>query len=579
MSSATASPARRTAPLAVHAPFLVALLAGLALRVVVMVAYRPALLFPDSFGYLRRAHDLVMDDMRPLGYSLFLKPIVTVTDSLAAVSLVQHLLGLVIALLCYAFLLRRGLPRWAATLAALPVLLDPLQLVLEHYMLSDVLFEILLLGACLALLWRHRPGYVAVGLAGLLAASSGIVRGAGTFVLVVFVVALLCLRLPWHKVLVFLVGAAVVFVPYVMAFHAAYGKYAVSVAGPRFLYSRIAPKVHCPGLELPSYEKKLCPKQPVGQRPDTNYYMWGRHRAAQWHLNPPPGMSALQVVKDFDKRVLRAEPLTYSKAVLTDLAGGFAPTRTYQVPGYPASYWLFADHYWSMDQWVPDRSTDHRAVLRNAGVDQGAADFLVGYRHWLWTPGPLMALLLLLAAGAAAGFGRARRSGDRVAVGLLAGCCLLTLATGAAVSGFSWRYQLPQLPMLSTAGALAIAALVRGRRPGTPPEEPRLRPLDRVADLLVHRTPELRRAAERGVLQARLAQLAGVVAAVVSAVLAVGSGWVALGPAVLGGICVGVVVTLLLLGARRRAMTDAAPPERGAESSAQEPAGVMLTRR
>jgi Dolichyl-phosphate-mannose-protein mannosyltransferase len=577
VTTLTTSGARRASPLSAHAPFAVALAFGVVLRVVVMVAYRPALLFPDSFGYLNRAHDLTLDDMRPLGYSLALKPIVTVTDSLTAISLVQHLLGLVIAVLCYAFLLRRGVPRWAATLAALPVLLDPLQLVLEHYMLSDVVFEALLVGACLALVWRHRPGYVAVALAGLLAASSAIVRGAGTFVLVVFVVTLVCLRLPWGKIAVFLLAAAVPIVPYVTAFHDAYGKYAISTAGPRFLYSRLAPKVHCAGLDLPSYEQKLCPKQPVDRRPDTNYYMWGRHRAAQWHLQPPPGMTSLQVVKDFDKRVLRAEPLTYTKAVMVDLAGGFAPTRTYQVPGYPASYWLFADHYWSMDQWVPDRSTDHRAVLRDASVDQGAADFLVGYRHWIWTPGPLMALLLLLAAAAVAGFGRARRSGDRVAVGLLAGACLLTLATGAAVSGFSWRYQLPQLPLLSTAGVLAITALLRGRRPGTPPEEPRWRPLDRAAQLLVSRTPELRRAAERGVLQTRLAQLVGVVVAVLSAAVAVASGWVAAGPAVLGGIGVGVLAMLLLLGARRRALVDAPPPR--PRASADEPADVVLTRR
>jgi hypothetical protein len=579
VSSATASPARRTSPLAVHAPFLVALLVGLTLRVVVMVAYRPALLFPDSFGYLNRAHDFEMTHTRPGGYSLVLKPITALTDSLVAVSAVQHLIGIGLAVAIYVFLLRRAVPRWAATLATLPLLLDPLQLTLEHYVLSDLLFEALLVAACLTLLWNRRPGWFAMALAGFLAASTGIVRGAGTAVLAVFVVAALCLRVPWHKILVLLVGAALPLVPYLMAFHAAFGTYAVSNAGPRFLYARIAPKVYCPGVDLPRYEKALCPKQPLGHRPNTDYFMWGGHRAPQWQVKPPPGMTQLEMVKDFDKRVIRAEPVVYAKAVLIDLGGGFAPVRTYDVPGYPASYWLFADHYWSMDRWLHSPALSHEPALEDTTYDAGAARFMTTYRHWVWTPGPLLAALLLAAAVAVAGFGRARRSGDRVAVGLLAGCCLLTLATGAAVSGFSWRYQLPQLPMFSTAGVLAIAALVRGRRPGTPPEEQRLRPLDRVADLLVQRTPELRRAAERGVLQARLAQLVGVVAAVLSAVLAVGSGWVALGPAVLGGICVGVVVMLLLLGARRRAMTDAPPPERGAASSAQEPSDVVLTRR
>jgi hypothetical protein len=50
---------------------------------------------------------------------------------------------------------------WLAALATAPLLLDSMQLVIEQYVMSDVLFQALLLAACLLLL-RRRPGAVPV---------------------------------------------------------------------------------------------------------------------------------------------------------------------------------------------------------------------------------------------------------------------------------------------------------------------------------------------------------------------------------------------------------------------------------
>src|SRR5690242_7813281 len=152
-------------------PFVVLLLAAAALRALVMVAYRPMLLFSDSFGYLKHTHTLHFSVIRPAGYLIFVWPEVNLLHSQAAIGVVQDLLGLGIAVACYAFALRRGLPRWVAVLVTVPVLFDPLQLVLEHYVLSDVLFEALLAAACLVLLWSPRPTLLAVVGAGLLVAA------------------------------------------------------------------------------------------------------------------------------------------------------------------------------------------------------------------------------------------------------------------------------------------------------------------------------------------------------------------------------------------------------------------------
>lgn len=532
-----------------HAPFVLAVAAGLVLRVVVGVAYRPALLFYDSGGYLEVAAHPALGTFRPIGYSLLLWPLRTLAPgSLEPIVVVQHALGLLVAVACYAFLVRRGLPTWGATLATLPLLLDPLQLVLEHYVLSDVAFEAMLVAACLMLLWRERPTLVLIVGAGLAAGSCALVRGAGSFLVVAFLVAVVCLRVGWVKVVAFGIAAMLPIAVYATAYHSKYGVYALSQSGSRFLYARLAPLVHChdPQLHLPRYEKMLCPHHPVGSRPSSDYFMWGHQKGPAYHVVPPPGMTREQVLGDFSKRVVRAQPETLAVATLADLGRGFLPSRTSDVPGFPSRYWLFRDHYWMLNtrDWHPHSSP-------------GPAGFLQTYREVLWTPGPLNALLLLAAAAAACGVGRARRCGDRVAIGLIAGSGALTLVTTAAVSGFSWRYQLPQLALFPVAGALAVAALARGPAAGraTPPAPLRL--LDRTSDLVAARSASLRRQHDRGRLQLLLALACGVVVAVVVAAGAVWSGWFR--PATGGPVAMltGLVVVAGLVLTQRRAAADA----------------------
>jgi dolichyl-phosphate-mannose--protein O-mannosyl transferase len=119
---------------------IVLLLLGAALRGIVLAAYHPALIFPDSVRYLQYAHNfshgrLTVDDQRQSGYSILLVPF---QNELWLVALVQHLAGLATAALVYAVLVRLGAQRWLAALATIPVLFDPLQLVLEQYVLTDI---------------------------------------------------------------------------------------------------------------------------------------------------------------------------------------------------------------------------------------------------------------------------------------------------------------------------------------------------------------------------------------------------------------------------------------------------------
>ena len=136
-----------------HCFFLLVLTAGLALRVLAETAYRPALLYIDSVKYLEGSVATA-----PQGYQALLRLLEPV-GGLALVAAVQHVFGLAMAVALYALLLRRGAPRWAATLAAAPVLLDAYQLQLEQTIMPDVLFETMITAGLVVLLWRRRPGH------------------------------------------------------------------------------------------------------------------------------------------------------------------------------------------------------------------------------------------------------------------------------------------------------------------------------------------------------------------------------------------------------------------------------------
>ena len=141
---------------------LIPLTAGLVLRVLTQLAYRPALLYIDSPKYLTSG----LEKYDPQGYQdLVLRPLLWVGD-LAVVAGFQHLLGLAMALALYTTLIRRHAPRWAATLAAAPLLLDAYQLQMEQTIMPDVTFEALITTGLSILLWKPRPTASAMVLGG-----------------------------------------------------------------------------------------------------------------------------------------------------------------------------------------------------------------------------------------------------------------------------------------------------------------------------------------------------------------------------------------------------------------------------
>ena len=91
-----------------HWLFLVVAAVGFALRVLAVMAYRPALFYlGDSVVYLFNAGHLRPDSFHPAGYAVFLALLSNLGRNLMVVPVAQHILGVAAASLIYAVLIRR----------------------------------------------------------------------------------------------------------------------------------------------------------------------------------------------------------------------------------------------------------------------------------------------------------------------------------------------------------------------------------------------------------------------------------------------------------------------------------------
>ena len=455
--------ARVRALVAAHPVFTGLLLAGLALRVVTFLAYRPALIYYDSTRYIDRMRDLEPGQVRPAGYPAFLKAL-PVDWELAVVPAVQHLFGLLIAVIIYALLIRLGVPRLWSALATAPVLLDGYQLNIEQYILSEALFELLVVAGCALLLWWRRPGPWPAALAGLLIAGAALTRLSAIPLIAVALLALIFLRAHWTRVAALAAAFAVPLLAYAVWYESAHGYYALSGYGGQFLYGRVAPFADCDGLDVPPQQRVLCPTEPPSERPTIGEYMWVDEISPLYDLELEPGQRRPTVGGEFARRIILHQPLDYAKVVAEDVLYGFSPTKSRRAGDLPVARWQFQEHF------PVYREPDTSEILRDDGYERGVADgtlapFLRTYQRYVFTTGPLLAIALLLGLIAAAGIGRARDSGLRTAAFLFTFAALAIYVPSVAASQFTWRYQLPLLVLLPPAGALGLAAL-RGVRSG-----------------------------------------------------------------------------------------------------------------
>ncbi|WP_236622974.1 hypothetical protein [Saccharopolyspora rectivirgula] len=446
-------------------------LAGAALRGVVMLAYRPALLYIDSFRYLNDLGVFFPGGINPIGYELFLWPLLAVGD-LTFVVAVQHLMGMALGIGIYVLLLRFGTWRWLAALAAAPALLDAYQLQIEHNIMSDLQFQVLLLAVVYVLTWWGTPGPKLAAVAGALLAFSVITRIVGITLIVPAVVFVLLSaglrpRDGWKRRLRSagaLAGTfAALLAGYAMYHMAWTGTPALGGATGSVVYGRTAMVAKCEELDLTPEEQLVCPDEPVEERKrigiDHYIHFWNVQENVRRLL--PEGMDHVAAQGGLAAKVLMHQPFDVLGGVLQDFLKGFAPTRTQSPGDVPLHRWQFQTTYpmydeeWYVVEWTElyDDGEIH--------VNPDLAGFLRAYQlNGGYASGTALGAGLVLAVAAVLGAGRARRSGLRAVCLLPAGLAITVLGTAAAME-FSWRYQLPGLVLIPLAGAIAITAIFR----------------------------------------------------------------------------------------------------------------------
>jgi hypothetical protein len=467
--------------------------AGIALRVLAQMAYHPAIIYIDTLKYLYDS----WPGSDPVGYKVPLKLILLVGD-LGTVEVVQHILGIAIAVALYVTMVRRGVPRWLGALAIAPVLLDAYQVNVEAMIMPDIWFEALIVAGIVVLLWRPTLT-VRMGLVGgaLLGASVGI-RQVGEVLIIPALILVLALGGGWRKIVQNATAVTCAFalavLLYLSADYQLAGHFFISRSSASLTYGRMAAVANCQTLKLPKIEQPLCPtKAQQAWGPDKlDHSVVSPLRTFDTTLPLSQLTSRTQLVANFNRAVETQQPLRVISGILHDSVKLFAVSR-YTSPGdTPIVRWQFQRHFPTV-QYGPWVSVVNGRIWLRLGslqsatltelnpayggapqVDKPIAAFLRYYQlHGGFTPGPVFLLSLLAGlAGAVIAFGRRRRfaRGRQAALG-----GLLFFTTGVLILGisdlfeFTWRYQIPALVTLPPAGALGIAAIVLSwRKPREP---------------------------------------------------------------------------------------------------------------
>jgi hypothetical protein len=442
---------------------LVLLTAGLALRVVTQLAYRPALLYIDSPKYLVGG----LEKYDPEGYRVLLLRPVLAAGNLALVAALQHLIGLAMAVSLYALLIRRHTPRWAAVLATAPLLLDAYQLQMEQTIMPDVLFEALILTGLTVLLWNPRPGPRTIAVASFVLGLSATVRQVGEVLfLPALVFAVLAAR-GWRRRLtaggLLMISFAIPILVYMTYSATILGdRFQLSDQGDAVLYGRAAAAADCATLRIPAGLKPICPT-PKAVAAFGSDGLVNDPTAPVYTFTLPAGVSRSGAANRFSYSVIEQQPLRVAGSIATDAVKLFALTRDSAPGDTPIWRWQFQTAY----QLYPPKITLPYAsgLIQATGGGGGPAAIrplaavLRAYQlRGGYTPGPYLLLALLCGLG---GIVAGRRGRDPAA----ALACLLATGTGVAVLlgadvyEFSWRYQLPALVTLPAAGALGAAAI------------------------------------------------------------------------------------------------------------------------
>ena len=500
-----------------------ALAAGLVLRLFAAIGYPGALWFAgDSYVYVGAALRPRPDLSKSVGYSFFLRLLLPF-HSFTLVTGVQHLMGLLIAVMIYVLLRRNGVAKTWAAVATLPQLLDGYIIEDEHLIMAETVFTFLLMVAMVLLLWRPRPAWWTAVIASLLVGAAAVVRSEGAVMLAVLPLFLLLRGWTWRTLrgwavaIAFAVVSVVPVGAYMAWFHEHNGTYGVTESTGYYLWGRVSSFANCAVIHPAGAEAKICPTQPLADRTPPGDFIW---HAPEVHASKQdPGYSPVskannKILTDFAEHAIEAQPLDYAKTVVQGVLLSFGFPRI----GYPGSgttyYYSFHFSYVGTDRatgkpisllppknrvWIPGGtaygdwlSYGHQAP---GVVHKVFAAPIAVYQRVVFTWGPLLAVIFLLGLGGLFSVTARRRDGAdpgsprHLVLALRSvqwgttrlhwaprGTSMLPwvsavalLVFPVAIADFDYRYLIPAIPFACLAAGLSFAPRRAALTPAGPP--------------------------------------------------------------------------------------------------------------
>ena len=502
-----------------HKLFTWALAAGAVLRLLAVIGYPGALWFAgDSYVYVGAALRPRPDLSKSTGYSFFLRLLLPF-HSFTLVTGVQHLMGLLIAVMIYVLLRRNGVSKTWSAIATLPQLLDGYIIEDEHLVMAETVFTFLLMTGMLLLLWRPRPRWWTAVVAGLIIGAAMIVRTEGEVLLAVVPLWLLLRGWSWRTLRGWGIAAAftvAMLIPvggYLNWFHQWYGSYNTTLSQGFYTWGRVSSFANCTVIKPTGNEAVVCPTQPVVDRDPPGDYIW---HAPYVHADMnaictvtrkdgkvvsqecgPVSPAGNKVLTDFAIKAVLAQPVDYAKTVVKDVLLSFGFPRI----GYPGSgttyYYSFHAHYTGTDaatgkpiSLLPPNNPDHEWIPGGTAYEDWLAYGhqapgvvhkifavpIAAYQRAVFTYGPLLAVIFLVGLGGLFSVTATRRGkGIRPAASARTmlslrlhwrprGTSMLPWVTAVAlliapiaVADFDYRYLIPVIPFACLAAGLAFA--------------------------------------------------------------------------------------------------------------------------
>ncbi|GAB2865015.1 hypothetical protein GCM10027176_78450 [Actinoallomurus bryophytorum] len=452
-----------------HKTFAVVLAGGTLLRMLAMLGYRPASWFNDSFDYLHVAMSPYPHPIRPDGYS-FLLYILRPFHSFALVAGLQHLMGLAGAVMIYAVLRRRSrLPGWGASLATVPLLYDAYQIQLEHLILSDIMFEFLLVSVVTILLWHGKAiTWKIGGVVGLLLGLMTLTRTVGEPVLVAVVVYLLIQRLNWRVLVATVALCALPLGAYAGWFWSWYGKPGMTTSSGVFLYARVTEFADCNKMKPPVSEYPLCKDSKTSHTPLTfsQDAIWDRN--SPFHRIPAARFTDYQnqLASDFAKRAILAQPLDYARVVAKDFLYTFKWHRsvfpdkaTYDMYQFGAKSAALPSWRMSRDRTASSEAHTYEDGNARTRIIDPYAESIRGYQRFVHLPGTMLGGILIV--GLAGMIPMWRRWGGEGFLPWITATGLLLVPP--ATAEFDYRYVLPTVPLACLAAAITFSREPRAK--------------------------------------------------------------------------------------------------------------------